>query len=660
MTERIQNLYEQLKNKSYRSRRRNLSEANFPKPQTMEEITENLRNFVAMEEPYLLEDDTLGFHRSSWEKGRWSNGNVTPNYSPILTFGFDKIKADVTASMAKTEDAEKRAFGQAMTDNIDCLYEIADRYRTFAEKEGCKPLADALKNLPRKGATSFYEATVMLQICIYFLRLCFHTHITLGRFDQYMYPFYLRDKERGVPDEEIFEILEEFFIALNYDTDLYHGVQQGDNGQSLVLAGFDRDGNYLYNELSEMCMKASLELKLIDPKINLRVGKNTPAEIYEFATELTKAGLGFPQYCNDNVVVPGLVKLGYAYEDALDYTVAACWEFMTPGTGADIPNISSMDFPHVVHDAIVENLLKCDTFEDLLQASEQAIATECDRIIEERHSWKDPFAPFLSLFFDGCIESLTDLFHGGAKYNNYGCHGAGIANATDALTAIKVRVYEEKSVSKEDLLAALEADFEGYTPLRNSLLDAPKMGQNDDIPDQIACRITDAFTHNMNGRSNGRGGIWRAGTGSAMEYLWKGEACPATADGRKSGQPYSCSYAPSLGVPMKGLLSVIQSFTKYDLKNIINGGPVTVEIHDTVLKNQMGIHKTALLVQEFIRLGGHQLQLNSLNPDTLRDAQQHPEDHPNLVVRVWGWSGYFNELDVKYQNHIISRCAFMG
>ena len=122
--------------------------------------------------------------------------------------------------------------------------------------------------------------------------------------------------------------MESFFIAINRDTDLYSGVQQGDNGQSLVLGGFDKAGNSQFNELSQMCMQASLELNLIDPKINLRVGKNTPDEIFEFATLLTKQGLGFPQYCNDDVVIPGLLKLGYEYEDALNYVVAACWEFI--------------------------------------------------------------------------------------------------------------------------------------------------------------------------------------------------------------------------------------------------------------------------------------------------------------------------------------------
>ena len=208
------------------------------------------------------------------------------------------------------------------------------------------------------------------------------------------------------------------------------------------------------------------------------------------------------------------------------------------------------------------------------------------------------------------------------------------------------------------MLKALETNFEGYAELRNLLRNSPKMGNNEDFVDDIACDIMRAFSTKLNNKDNGRGGIWRAGTGSAMEYLWKGERCPATADGRLAFEPYSSSYSPSLDIKTMGILSVIQSFTKYSLEDIINGGPLTIEIHDTVFRNDEGIKKTAMLVKSFIDLGGHQLQLNSVNRDILLDAQKNPEKYQNLIVRVWGWSGYFNELDVKYQNHIIRRCEY--
>lgn len=651
MTEKIGRLLELLNSREYRKQRRHFVN----KPQGNR--VEILKSVLNEETPLLFENDRIGFNRTTDIMGCWGSGNVTPNYYKIISVGFDAVIRQIRTSIKSADSDEKICFGKEMIESIEVLYGMTEQYKAYAEKAGCRELYQALLHIPHNGARSFYEALVFMKISIYFLRCTMHTHITLGRFDQYMYPFYRMSKEQGVTNEEIFEQLEEFFISINFDTDLYQGVQQGDNGQSLVLGGFDKDGNSMYNELSEMCMKASLELKLIDPKINLRVGKNTPDELFEFATRLTKTGLGFPQYCNDDVVVPGLVKRGYDYEDALNYTVAACWEYIVPNCGADIVNIATMDFPGIVNKAIVENIMNCKSFEELSEAAKRYIVKESERIIAQNYKIPQK-SPLLSVYFDGCIESLTDLFNGGTKYNNYGCHGAGIANATDALAAVKKNVYDEKTISKEELLKALECNFEGYAELRNLLRNSPKMGNNDDYADEIASQITSAFANSLNGKDNGVGGIWRAGTGSAMEYIWTAKKCPATADGRKAFEPYSSSYSPSLDVKTTGLLSVIQSFTKYDFTNIINGGPLTIEVHDSVLKNDIGIKKTAMLVKEYIKLGGHQLQINSINRDTLLDAQKHPEKYPNLIVRVWGWSGYFNELDLQYQNHIIRRLEY--
>jgi formate C-acetyltransferase len=163
----------------------------------------------------------------------------------------------------------------------------------------------------------------------------------------------------------------------------------------------------------------------------------------------------------------------------------------------------------------------------------------------------------------------------------------------------------------------------------------------------------------MHGKPNGRfGGVWRMGTGSAMEYVLSARECPATADGRRSGDAYGCSFSPSVSVKLNGPLSVIQSFTKHPMNRCSNGGPTTLELHDTVFRNEEGEKKVAALVKAFVHLGGHQLQLNSINRERLLDAQKHPENYKNLIVRVWGWSGYFCELDPEYQNHIIRRAEF--
>lgn len=632
MTKHIEMLLQQLKDKEYRK----------------------LRSPDA-EGPILYPLDYFGFHLGKPDKLIANEGNVTPDYERVITKGFDAIREELVASIDNATDPEKRAYGKRMLADLDECIRITDDYRQTVHSN--PRLYQALQRVPHKGATTFYEACLFLTICIYLLRTFQACHLGLGRFDQYMYPFYLADKKRGVSDETLFEILEAFFISLNFDTDLYFGIQQGDNGQSIVLGGFDREGNSVYNALSDMCMEASLELNLIDPKVNLRVGKNTPAEIYQKATRLTKLGLGFPQYCNDDVVVPGLIKLGYAPEDAQNYVVAACWEYIVPGCAADYPNRGTLNFPLIICRVLEEKLTQSDDFDVLMTHVSQAIADACDEVVQHYFDRRQRQIPLLSLFTAGCVESLTDMWLGGAKYINYGCHGAGIANATDALTAVKTCVYDQKTISAEELLAALQHNFDGYDSLRNILRACPKMGNNNPVADEIAGQLMSAFSQHMNHRPNGKGGIWRAGTGSAMEYLWSAAKCPATADGRKAGEPYSSSFSPALDVKTNGLLSIIQSFTKHDMTDIINGGPLTLEIHDSVLRNEIGMDKTAMLVKLFIDLGGHQLQLNSVNSERLIDAQKHPEKYPNLIVRVWGWSGYFNELDKEYQNHIIRRCA---
>ncbi len=183
-----------------------------------------------------------------------------------------------------------------------------------------------------------------------------------------------------------------------------------------MLGGYDKDGNDMYNGLSQLVMQASLELNLIDPKINLRVSSKTPDERYEFATRLTKKGLGFPQYCNDDVIVPGLMKLGYDENDAYNYSVAACWEVSVPDCGIDIPNIRTFDFPGVVNRVIYAELERSRSFDALMENVEKAIKAECDAIVNEKPSFGFFRKPVQTIFFDGGIESLRELMFGGTRY----------------------------------------------------------------------------------------------------------------------------------------------------------------------------------------------------------------------------------------------------
>jgi formate C-acetyltransferase len=258
----------------------------------------------------------------------------------------------------------------------------------------------------------------------------------------------------------------------------------------------------------------------------------------------------------------------------------------------------------------------------------------------------------------GCIENAIDAADG-CEYNNIGFHGPGLSTAVDSMAAIKHFVFEERSVSPEELLVALKNDFVGSEALMNALrYDAPKMGRDDDETDAISVMLLDTFAEALKGRKNERGGIYRAGTASAMYYIWYGEELGATPDGRHTREPLPCNYSPSLFAKTKGPISTIKSFTKQHLIDAANGGPLTLELHDTVFRAPDSLEKVASLVRLFIERGGHQLQLNAVNREAMMNAQKKPEQYRNMIVRVWGWSGYFVELDREYQDQIIQRTEF--
>ena len=533
--------------------------------------------------------------------------------------------------------------------SIDAVLEYADRYE----------IPD-LSRAIRDGAKHFKEALQMFRILHLSLWASNVYHNTLGRFDQYMYPYYEADISAGIlTKDEALTLLEEFFMSFNRDSDIYQGMQQGDNGQSLMLGGVDKDGKNVINELTYLSIDASLHNKMIDPKINLRVDKSTPLSLYEKCTLMTKQGLGFPQYSNDDVVIPALEDFGYDKEDARNYTVAACWEFIVPGVGMDIPNIGAICLASAVDKTIRKELTSCQSFKDLEAKVALELKDEADALEKNLcNLWIEP-APYQSVLMKDCVERGQDISKG-AKYNNYGIHGTGISDAVDQLAAVNKLVFEDKALSGEQFLKKLDGSFDDDPALLYYLrTKAPKMGRDNKETNPIAEFLIDAFADSWKGKKNERGGIFRPGTGSAMYYVWHArEIKSVLADGHKPTETLAANFSPSLLLSDAGLLSVISAFSCPNLKRVCNGGPLTIELHDTVFRNSDGIDKVAQLVRTFVLMGGHQLQLNAISRETLLDAKKHPEKYGYLIVRVWGWSGHFVQLDKCYQDQIIARTSY--
>ena len=621
-----------------------------------ERMTRRFEYLMNLEEPFVLPQQNIPFVRfvkntpeiytdDEWNDIKKNNyihesgykSNLCPNYKKVLEKGL--------LELSKTGD-------EYFTRTVNAILNLTNKYKDEALKQNRNDLVEILNQVPAYPARSFHEALVCLRIINFSIWVEGEYQISLGRFDQYLYPYLENDLDNSIINkQEAYDLLNEFFLSLNIDNDIYPGVQPGDNGQSLMLGGKTWDGSYLFNDISRMSLKASEDLKLIDPKINIRVDSNTPEEVYVLCTHLTKAGLGFPQYSNDDVVIKGLCNLGYEYKDAIEYCVAACWEFIIPEVAEDVVNIAALSFPKVINECLHNDLMDCETYDDFLNCVKKQIQKDVDANCNAVNNLHFVCAPLL----DGLMEYKDNK----PKYINYGMHGVGISTGVDSLTAVQKHIYEDADITKQELIDAVDTNYQNSPELLHLLrYETEKLGSNEDTSNANLVFLLNSYSDYLNNKSNDVNGIWRAGTGSAMYYLWCADEIGASPDGRIAKEPLATNYSVSLFADVNPF-SLVSSLTKPDLSKIINGGPLTLEFHSSVFSTEEAIKTVGMFVREFILKGGHQLQLNAVNADKLKDAQIHPEKYPLLIVRVWGWSAYFVDLDKAYQNQIISRQEYI-
>ena len=582
--------------------------SNLPDCFTKEEWSEKFKNHYIHESGYV--------------------SNLLPDYTSIIQEGLLKVKE-------RSDTYLKR--------EIDALLKLTDKYLIEAKKLGRNDVVETLSVVPRYPALNLKQAMQFFRILHYGYMLEGGYQIVGGRIDQLFYPYLKKDMEEKILDENsALELIKDFFLSFNVDADLYDGVQQGDNGQSVVLGGIDEKGNQLFNLFSKLSLIACRQNNLIDPKINLRVNKDTPIEIFELGSELTKAGLGFPQYLNDDVIIESLIRQGYKKEDAYNYAVAACWEIVIPKYGFEIVNIGACCFFKVLED-LLKNKTDYQSFSQLLTDYKVYLEKECDSLLKQYQNIYFVPAPL--------IESGLEV-----KYQNFGIHGTGISTITDSLYSIKKLVFDDKKLSLKEFVSIINNNYENHDELFHHIkYQLPKMGQNNDEVDEIAVEVLEMFYDTLKDKRNCYGGIIRPGTGTAMYYLLHGKQLGASYDGRKKSEPLSANYSPSLSTNIKGPISIIESFCKPDLIKCNNGGPLTLEFSSSMFNDDESIKKMANFIKLFVLKKGHQLQCNSVNLHNLKNAQINPDKYRNLIVRIWGWSAYFVELDKEYQDHVIAR-----
>ena len=507
-----------------------------------------------------------------------------------------------------------------------------------------------------------------------------------GRLDQHLLPFYEHDLASGaLPREEARELLHCFWIKFNNQpAPPKVGVTAAESSTytdfaNINVGGLRRDGGDGVNELSFLLLEVIDEMRLVQPSSNIQLSRKNPDHFLKEALKIVRKGWGQPSLFNADVVVEELLRQGKSLEDARCGGTSGCVETGAFGkesyilTGYfNIPKILELTLHNGFDPRTGQQLGprsgEPETwrhFDDLLAAFEKQMRHFIDlkmrgnQIIERLYARYMP-VPFLSILIDDCIANGRDYNDGGARYNTNYIQGVGIGTITDCLSALKKHVYEDHHLTAAEMIAILDQDFAGHEPLRQRLLNkTPRYGNDDDAADELMRAVFEMFYDMVNGRPTTKGGVYRIDMLPTTCHVYFGSVTGAMPDGRKAGMPLSEGISPVQGADRKGPTAVLKSASKMD--HVRTGGTLlNQKFTPALLEGEKGLTHLAQLVRSYFLLGGHHIQFNVVDAQTLRDAQRHPEAHRDLIVRVAGYSDYFLDLSVALQDEIISRTEQQG
>lgn len=504
-----------------------------------------------------------------------------------------------------------------------------------------------------------------------------------GRLDQHLYPFFERDLADGrLTREKAKELLCAFWIKFNnHPAPPKTGVTAKESNTYVDFAlinvgGVKANGSDAVNDLSYLILDVVEEMRLLQPSSMVQLSKKNPDRFIKRALKIVKTGFGQPSIFNTEAIVQELVRQGKRVEDAREGGASGCVEAGAFGREAyfltgyfNLPKVLEIALNNGVDPRTDQPIgpvtgdpsgFTC--FEDLLDAWTRqldyfvGIKIRGNNIIEQINARMMP-VPFLSLQIDDCIEKGRDYNAGGARYNTSYIQGVGLASVTDALTALKVHVFDRKTVSMTDFLDAMRNNFEGCESFRRVLLDeTPKYGNDDDTADEIMQMVFESYYRAVDGRPNSRGGVHRINLLPTTCHVYFGSVIGALPDGRRAGLPLSEGISPVQGADRNGPTAVTRSAAKMD--HIRTGGTLlNQKFLPQVLADDTGITKLAHLVRTYFRMDGHHIQFNVVDGQTLERAKQTPDDYRDLIVRVAGYSDYFVDLGEDLQDEIIRRTA---
>ena len=620
-------------------------------------------------------------------------GHTSPGWTNLLSRGLNGLLEDAHRhrdSLGDTITAQQKDFYAAVNIVYGAIIHWAGRLGKLAREmavsvceadEGAQTVmlpgqaarlimvADALENVPANPPRTFHEALQFAYLMHQAIEMEGEWVRSMGGFDRLYLPWFRSDIASGRLDREQAKELIQFFW-----TKFFAHTRGVANGKNFYLGGCLQDGSTAVNELSMLALEAYDELDTTDPKLSIRIGRNTPDAFLAKVLGIIRQGKTAFVLVNDEVAIPALVRYGKTLEDARDYLLIGCYEPTVEGREIACNMSLKINLAKSVElalnngkDPVSSNTVGPETghspdmkdfpsfLHAVLRQIDAQVARATDYVRRFEPFWPDinP-SPILAGTFPDCLEKGRDIGQAGPRYNNTGCMGAGLANTADSLVAVKRLVFEEKRCTLAELTDALKMDFTGYEELhRHIVYRLPKFGNDDPEVDALAKLLADHYTEKVNAIPNTRGGWFRASL-FTLDYRYRfGKRMGATPDGRHAGVYLAGGVGAMTARDAKGITAQINSVTKLDFLHVPNGSVLDIYLHPSAVQGSDGLKAFMGLVRTYFAKGGFGIQFNVFDSQTLQDARVHPEKYATLQVRVCGWNVYFTSMSPDEQEQYI-------
>jgi len=625
-----------------------------------------------------------------------TQAHIVVGHKNVLNLGFKGIKEKAKARLKTTTTESEKLFLEGVIMACEAIRDFSNRFSTLARQmaEECEEndrkkelfkISELCSKVPWNPPETFYEALQSIWFTQNAIIISYGagSGITLGRVDQLLYPYYKKDIENNLlTNDDALRFIEEFIIKINNNVVIWPNLlgvrlnHLGSDIENITIGGLGPDGEDATNELSYLFIEGVKNTKLAT-SVSFRFSKKSPEEFTKKVLEIHKY-TNSPALFNDEVYVKALARDGYSLEAARDYCIIGCVEPSGNGDTFGATGGSKLYFPSILdlvfnrgrttffgaQDTLdTGDPAEFKTFEELMEAFYIQLQEIVDTVAEATNLRDDIWAknfhnPLISSTIDGCIEKAKDATEGGSVYSFSAIGGGGLATIVDSLAAIKKYVFEEKKVTMGELVEAVQTNYRDKEPLRQILKNGPKYGNDDDYVDIIAVEIIDKWAEMVNNKKLNLGGHFKPSIISYGLNIYEGALEPATPNGRKAGEPFSNSISPSNGAEMHGPTAAFNSVAKIDHVKIGYGDSLNMRFPNYIVQSENKLDIFKSLIESYFEKGGMHVQVNTMGSECLRDAQVHPENYSDLIVRVSGYAAYFTRLGKEIQDDIIDRCEF--